>query len=761
MSEQLTSTKTSFWEVITTNTIVIPQIQRDYAQGRIEPHVNEIRVRILERFFEAINKSTPIDIDFVYGYNSDNKFIPLDGQQRLTTLFLLHWYIAKRAKANNDLHILKKFRYETRRSSTDFCNALIENEIIFAEGVELNNWIVDQRWFFHSWKKDPTIIAMLTMIRDIHMMFKDSDFEKLWENICESNPITFNFLPIDDSGLTDELYIKMNSRGKPLTRFENFKVWFEKKYPNNWEWQKKIDNEWTNLFWNYRDTYKSANSNDNSIDDEFMQFINGMLIFSLALKGNKDDVHYFVNNEEIPFSKYEDKNLGCFSESEVISISKTLDWLCKHNSSLGNLLIDINYWQSKSIFELFLSHDVTYSDRARFYSLVHFINCMLEEVFIEDNFVRWMQVSRNLIENTTIDSPETFVNAIKAIDAIGNECLDINKFLGGTTSKISFFLSNQVEEEKVKISLVNSNSEWARVLLKAENHELFRGCISFLLINKENEVLECFKQYSELAFSIFNSSGSISEYKNDYLLIRAVLTKTTFSENIRLLENGENWRNLLKRDYIQKALYQIINELNGKPEDSYRGILEAMISNFSEKRILWKYYIIKNKTLLTSDASRSKAIKKNGDYFYLFNNEGANWINNDNQFLLSTYRNELITKILQLDSTIRLENSGSWWVKTDSATNATFYRGEYIWLKKSFNSYNLWFQFKQNELIVGYINNEKDNIKISDNDFPLITNWLLAKSYSPYPNNESEFDSWIDMVIKGIPCLENLASSKI
>ena len=64
-------------------------------------------------------------------------------------------------------------------------------------------------------------------------------------------------------------------------------------------------------------------------------------------------------------------------------------------------------------------------------------------------------------------------------------------------------------------------------------------------------------------------------------------------------------------------------------------------------------------------------------------------------------------------------------------------------------------------LIVGYINDEKDNIKISDNDFQLITNWLLAKSYSPYPNNESEFDSWIDMVIKGIPCLENLASSKI
>ena len=30
-------------------------------------------------------------------------------------------------------------------------------------------------------------------------------------------------------GLTDELYIKMNSRGKPLTQFEHFKAELERK----------------------------------------------------------------------------------------------------------------------------------------------------------------------------------------------------------------------------------------------------------------------------------------------------------------------------------------------------------------------------------------------------------------------------------------------------------------------------------------------------------------------------------------------------
>ena len=37
--------------------------------------------------------------------------------------------------------------------------------------------------------------------------------------------------------LNDELYIKMNSRGKPLTKFENFKAKFEK-FLKNFDSQK-------------------------------------------------------------------------------------------------------------------------------------------------------------------------------------------------------------------------------------------------------------------------------------------------------------------------------------------------------------------------------------------------------------------------------------------------------------------------------------------------------------------------------------------
>jgi hypothetical protein len=44
-------------------------------------------------------KSAEIELDFIYGFSdvkTDNKttFIPIDGQQRLTTLWLLYWFIS-------------------------------------------------------------------------------------------------------------------------------------------------------------------------------------------------------------------------------------------------------------------------------------------------------------------------------------------------------------------------------------------------------------------------------------------------------------------------------------------------------------------------------------------------------------------------------------------------------------------------------------------------------------------------------------------
>ena len=66
--------------------------------------------------------------------------------------------------------------------------------------------------------------------------------------------ISFQLLPIDDMGSGEDLYIKMNSRGKPLTQFENFKAHFEQDIAHAGdgdEFAHKIDGSWSDLLWRH------------------------------------------------------------------------------------------------------------------------------------------------------------------------------------------------------------------------------------------------------------------------------------------------------------------------------------------------------------------------------------------------------------------------------------------------------------------------------------------------------------------------------
>ena len=119
-----------------------------------------------------------------------------------------------------------------------------------------------------DWHNDPTILSMLTMLDSINDKF--SDVNNLWNLLTGTNErIVFFFLPLAENGLSDELYIKMNSRGKKLTPFEHFKAEFEDLYERDSEESMtinhKFDVEWADIFFSYRD-------NDNLTDKEFMRY---------------------------------------------------------------------------------------------------------------------------------------------------------------------------------------------------------------------------------------------------------------------------------------------------------------------------------------------------------------------------------------------------------------------------------------------------------------------------------------------------------
>lgn len=261
----------SFWQFLEKYKIEIPIIQRDYAQGR--KGKEELRRSFFTNLKEALDNNKELKLDFVYGAINNNTLTPLDGQQRLTTLWLLHWYVALRAgklKETETQEKLKKFSYETRVSSREFCEQLCnyKNFECFQckEDSKIVKFITNQTWFYSAWKQDPTIQSMLRMlsgtketdksgndfIDGIEELFdgvKDlKDFTEYWNILSGDDcPIAFYHLPLENFGLSDDLYIKMNARGKQLTDFENLKAdligYIQERANENKDWENLLKGE--------------------------------------------------------------------------------------------------------------------------------------------------------------------------------------------------------------------------------------------------------------------------------------------------------------------------------------------------------------------------------------------------------------------------------------------------------------------------------------------------------------------------------------
>jgi len=609
--------KYTFWKLINENSIEIPIIQRDYAQGRDEDKVVRIRKKFLNTLYEMINiDNKSIDLDFVYGktenIDNNNIFIPLDGQQRLTTLFLLHWYLAPKDESNiveeKYKKILEKFTYKTRISSRDFCKKLvnesIEKKLSIKNGkyLLLSDYIKEQKWFYESWIKDPTIKSMLVMLDEIDLKFKDKAdfFEKL---IFEKNaPITFQYLPLDDFGLTDELYIKMNARGKTLTDFENFKANFEK-YLNKLD-ASKMDTIWTDLFWEY----KEQRDGYYFIDEKFLNFFTNMT-FNLYIEKNDLIVKSKIDEINI-FDIYEDT----YNEKKNAErITKLLDSLC------NIVKVDNRLNKYKEYFDVFIGHKdedkkndnelkLSYWHRTRFYSLSLFL--MKYENINDSNIhilEQWLRVTFNLINNQLIQSPELFINAIRGVNELSINIDGIYDYIS-KQEKLTGFNDRQSREEVLKAQLILNDNRWEKLFIRAEEHWYLDGQIGFLLNYSKKDAynIDSFKSYLE-KFELLFTEKIFQDKK--YLLQRALLSKgdylpyfksnyTFCSIETALRTKEDNWRKVFNDFEEESKISNILKKLLDDIviEKDIESNLIEIIDTFSEKD--WREGFVKEPLII-------------------------------------------------------------------------------------------------------------------------------------------------------------------
>ena len=618
------SNKISYLSLIKKFKIEIPIIQRDYAQGRKDNKINEIRNSFIDDIFEAILiKKTPIDFDFIYGYikkdNSNNDvFIPLDGQQRITTLFLLYIYIAnKENRIDEARDFLFNFTYKTRYTSRDFCIELVKNGVDFfdySETEKISDIILDSSWFFLSWKKDPTIKSMLVMLDTIQEKFKDC--EEIFSSLMDEDnpPFIFQYIELKDFGLTDDLYIKMNARGKVLTDFENFKARFEqhieKEYPKYLpDFNRNIDNSWTDFFWEFRDK-------KNSIDTQFYNFFKNIALNNYASKYDAESTKYYdylenlnilSGNKNVNFSIY--KKLDCFDENTISNIIIILNTIEASNRQYHNL-VNSSILNDVSLLKALFSRSLTREERLYFYAYTMFISKNNKLDGLND----WMRVIRNLIESTFYNRDDDYrksIISIKSMLPFSNDILNYIK-----ENEITGFLSEQVEEEVIKAKLILKNEKWEKEIKYIENQGYFRGQISFLLKfsdikelhdksyknfsdNLTDDYFKSFVNYREKTELLIDGYGLKPLKRN--LFERALLTFGDYTiekgRNKSFLKNDDrdiSWRRFLRnenKNYFYKELLDNITISN------YEGDLKTIVSSFKNKDS-WRYYFIKYPELI-------------------------------------------------------------------------------------------------------------------------------------------------------------------
>ena len=544
--------------------VVIPVIQRDYAQGRKGKEFlrKSFLTQIKKSLEDPNNKTT---LDFIYGNLENDSFLPLDGQQRLTTLWLVYWYVSLRAGMLSSDEIRKKlerFSYQTRASSCEFCKAICNEKNLtnFEEYRKFNpkntiaDFIKSQTWFFSSWNQDPTINSMLRTIGgdndnledNIEVLFKDADFEDFSEKLYSENaPIDFELMIINskDLPMSDDLYIKMNARGKALTNFENFKAdligyihssdAFNVAAPNAPELTYKeylpsqIDSCWTDAFWSVaRKRAEKENIKFNgNIDNIFFAFINRYVLNEICLNEQMRPDEFAAGSEKnqkrdfeklfgiSDKSKTADDSLIVYEDFDVyvkyLSFEKikNLDHVFliisednyKVLSSIKSALNFNNVDDQNSSYNFIPKEFVSSNLKERVYFLA--ITLYLESTesastFKEENFKKWMRVVKNLIENAVVESLPVMVTCMRQIEKLcqnPNE-KDIYEILNNLDDNFSSSqLGLQLLEEKQKAQKILVEKDWESKIIEAENYSFFNGTIRFLYRNEKKEI--CWKDF--------------------------------------------------------------------------------------------------------------------------------------------------------------------------------------------------------------------------------------------------------------------------
>lgn len=593
--------------------IEIPIIQRDYAQGRDDSDTVTIRRDFLDVLVRALTTADSVGLDFIYGEVADGGVLkPLDGQQRLTTLFLLHWYVASQAATLDASAPWAQFRYATRLSAEYFCRELVSHTWP-ADDADPVDWITDQHWYLFPWRTDPTIQSMLVMIRAIHERLSSGDhsFEALWERLTAPHhaAISFLFLPIDDMESGDDLYIKMNSRGKPLTEFEVFKARLEKLLASTGrqtELSEKLDREWSDLLWHYE-------GGNFLVDEEFMNYFTfvvdvcewrtgtrtpgTLLQRAQRVFGDHEDAQTHLEFLFFAFDTWVGERPSDNVPAEVLTDLFRVDG----NAKSGLLLFES---QDPNLFAACLKHygtkQFSLAETLFLFAVIIFRQTCPEGA--SKDLGHRLRSLRNIAESAPDDVRNEYMPELIA-STITLMTDPVDSYLDG----LKRFNQARIDDEKLKRDLLARHPELQGSVHALEDHELLRGRLFAFHLDPAT---------LHARGDTFRAITSIDALPR---LAAALLTKGDYSRSLRTRRQfgvagqrrgGGSWRDVLTggsrdgRAAMREAFDRLLDDVASRDEPA-ADALEVIVREWLTEqeascRYDWRYYFVRYPSMLSA-----------------------------------------------------------------------------------------------------------------------------------------------------------------
>lgn len=695
--------------------IIIPEIQRDYVwevsnvkklTGDIQKsfdkkssHQIEIKVNGKDGIPESISQFLSQEYErlvyqqklgFIYAYHDRDyagKFFLIDGQQRITTLYLMLLYLYKTTDKAEEFRTLyfnneiPKVDYKVREQSHDFLHLLIKS---FLDGKEYKD---SEAFYSTEYLKDTTIKHLIENFefigKELSTIENKLDFLDYLENFVE-----VNYFDTHLSEQGEQLYIYMNSRGEQLSHQEIIRAELmqkisdaEEKIQLGKEWEK-----WQNFFWKHR------GGNENA-DNGFEEFLKWAVIIHLSTTENIE-----IENFADPNKTFTPKQL----KENYIKDSYIKEQLRNQKEAL--VKYQVNYLDFKFLQEVFDSIEWVYSNKTQYIPVKD--NWLSNKISVLDYVVllpilQYIVINKfddNAVKIRDTEHLAMFLKNITYFEAVSKnpdtatlDALEIVNNLIGHQKDIINILSQQnatktilTDSEKYKLELFKSEAEnrddWQKkiwdITLADEFNKFLMGDITIVwkCIEKEKsnnpdyDSQTGFTQYAALTKEV------IFKYRTSDTLRRLILSKFDYLlesgtggglEKYSFIGNGSSWdvlrewkETLVKDGFIDLMLWSKkkanfdLNILLQEAKKDFVPIawrkafidITALLDYCSNKKILWQD---EHRILLLEKTNYSTTLTREIQCALLqntFKDKGM-WINENNCCVLEFEWNEADNEI--------------------------------------------------------------------------------------------------------------------